>query len=237
MGHVEFDSTVSSLTWRKILMFFKYSILNQLLNLIAPIECLHCGSNDHWCCPACQKILTPAQPIIIENYSPAINRVICAYNYKNQIVQKLIHACKYDGIKETTNFIAEQLSIVLGQQLQPEQNYLLLPVPLHPQRQRQRGFNQSQIIAEVVAKNLNLKIINGQRVINTPHQVGLNGPQRQKNMKDVFSLLKHNLDLTKKSTTIIIVDDVITTGATINSLAEKLSVDYKNIWAIALAKE
>lgn len=217
-------------------MFFYKFISQKLINIIAPIECLICGFGDQWCCSNCQNKLTSPLPLIINNYSQNIAKVICAYNYQNILVQKLIHACKYDGIKEAIIVLANQLSLILVSQLDSQKSYLLLPVPLHPKRQRQRGFNQSQIIAEIIAHNLNLNIVNGQRIINTPHQVGLNGQQRQLNMKNVFAF---NYELTniKKQATIIIVDDVITTGATINSLAENLKKNRDQIMAVAIAKE
>lgn len=217
-------------------MFFYKFLSQNLINILAPIECLTCGFGDQWCCPNCQNKLTNPLPLVINNYSQNIDNVICAYNYQNVLVQKIIHACKYDGIKEAIIFLANQLSLILANQLDPRKNYLLLPVPLHPKRQRQRGFNQSQIIAETIACNLNLNIISGNRIINTPHQVGLNGQQRQLNMKNVFAF-NHELTNIKKQSTIIIVDDVITTGATINSLAENLKINRGQIMAIAIAKE
>lgn len=216
-------------------MFFIKPIYNSILNAIAPIECLGCGQSNNWCCDQCQKILTKDQsPIIFNNYSPQIQKVVCAYNYQTKLVQQLIHACKYDGIPQTLEVIAQQLASNLLSLLSATESYCLVPVPLHPNRQRERGFNQSQVIAEIISHQTNIPIIQAQRIVNTPHQVGLNGEERQQNMKNVFSCQTENNVFNNVT---IIIDDVITTGATINSLAASIAPWCKNIWAAALAKE
>lgn len=210
-------------------MFF----IKSLLDIIAPIECLDCQTNNTWLCFECQQKLKILTPLIIKNYDELVKEIYCCFDYKNKIVQKLIHTGKYDGIQSTIEILSGFLNnVFLKDFVQTEA--VIIPVPLHPQRQRERGFNQSQIIAFQLARYLNLPIIDCQRLVNTPHQVGLNGQQRQKNMQNVFSITQTNYLSTK---TAIIVDDVITTGATIKSLAKTLCPVFKNIKAVAIAKE
>jgi len=222
-------------------MFFN-ALPNFIFNAFAPIECLNCGQGNDWYCPACQqKLLSSQAEIIIDNYSDQITKIFCAHSYQNKLVQELIQTCKYDGIENAISPLANQLGDLLKTQLSPTTNYILVPVPLHPRRQRERGFNQSQIIAEVIAKKLNLSVLSTERLINTPHQVGLNGEQRQKNMKNVFGMASVGMSVGAQwhcaPTDAIIIDDVITTGATIKSLATILRPYFKNIYAAALAKE
>ncbi len=210
-------------------MFF----IKSLIDIIAPIECLNCQANNYWLCPDCQQQLKLLTPVIISNYDQLVTKIYYGFDYKNEIIQKLIHVGKYDGVVATIEILTDYL---LTQSLKNfiSQDAVIIPVPLHPQRQRERGFNQSQIIANRISKYLNLPVVDGRRLINTPHQVGLNGQQRQKNMLNVFSFEKNNQPLASNA---IIVDDVITTGATIKSLAQAISPLFENITAIAIAKE
>ncbi len=110
-----------------------------------------------------------------------------------------------------------------------------MPVPLHKSRMRQRGFNQSIEISRVIAKRLKLPIEYKAvtRKKPTAAQTGLDAKQRQKNIKGAFELTgkinhKH----------ILIVDDVITTGATVNELArllKKNGVEQVGVLSIARA--
>jgi ComF family protein len=112
----------------------------------------------------------------------------------------------------------------------------LLPVPLHTQKHRRRGFNQAQIIAQVIAKRLNIPLLleDIERHINTAAQEGLTLYKRKKNLNGAFSLSQA---AQKKllGAYIVIVDDVVTTGATVNSLCAtllKAGVQRIDIWCI-----
>ena len=221
-------------------MFFN-TFVNNIFDALAPIECLNCGQGNNWCCQICQeKFINTQPPIIIDNYCKEISKIVCSFNYQNKVVQELIHACKYESIQDSVNALALHLSEGLKNQIKLQNNhyYILVPVPLHPNRQRERGFNQSQIIAGIVSKALNIPTLSSTRSINTPHQVGLNAEQRQNNMKGVFEFNGVAVETLRcNASTAIIIDDVITTGATIKSLAGTLSPYFTTIWAAALAKE
>ena len=111
----------------------------------------------------------------------------------------------------------------------------LLPVPLHKTRLAKRGFNQSLEISRKIAKEKNIPLLINTigRVKNTEAQTHLNKQQRLKNVKGCFKIL--DAPLAKH---IVIVDDVITTGATTNELARLLKsagVDKVGVWSIARA--
>lgn len=118
---------------------------------------------------------------------------------------------------------ALQLSKTLGQLLQGKINGsdidIMMPMPLHPIRMQERGFNQSLEVAKVFAKqcNINLDITSCNRIKNTPPQASLTPKARIKNMKDAF-----NCQTTFTGMHIGLVDDVMTTGASLNELAKAL---------------
>ena len=110
-----------------------------------------------------------------------------------------------------------------------------MPIPLHKTRYRQRGFNQSIEIARTVACELKLPVdlSSCQRYRNTPHQTSLPAKQRRKNLKNAFSLMK---PIQVKH--IAIIDDVMTTGSTVDELAallKKAGASRVDVWACARA--
>lgn len=112
----------------------------------------------------------------------------------------------------------------------------IIPVPLHKNRYRERGFNQSIEIARVVAKNLSvpLDLNSCQRHRDTAHQVGLRGDERNDNMKNAFSI---SPDFRAKH--VALVDDVMTTGSTVHELAaalKKAGCHRVQVWVCSKAR-
>ncbi|MGI0119153.1 ComF family protein [Zooshikella sp. RANM57] len=224
------------------------SIINQLM----PIPCLLCGVTTSFecrICSPCQKSLpsfnVACQSCGLPIYSPntercghciarptIINRTVCGFSYQFP-VDKLILQFKYNqqlGIGETlSQLLAEKIKQQYLDDALPEQ---IIPVPMHPKRLASRGFNQAALISKQLSKYLNIPI-NTQsckRVIETKPQEGLNAKQRSKNLQHAFTST-HTV-----SPHIVIVDDVITTGATINALVETLNsarVKRIDVWSLA----
>jgi ComF family protein len=112
----------------------------------------------------------------------------------------------------------------------------IIPVPLHKNRYRERGFNQSIEIARVVAKNLSvpLDLKSCQRQRDTAHQVGLSGEERNDNMKNAFSVAPHF-----RARHVALVDDVMTTGSTVHELAaalKKAGCHRVQVWVCSKAR-
>lgn len=109
----------------------------------------------------------------------------------------------------------------------------IIPIPLHPQRLRERGFNQALELARIVAKNLDIPLDYSlvQRNKATPFQSGLSAKQRKFNLKDAFIVTRpHHYKH------VAIFDDVVTTGTTVNEFAKQLKnsgVEIIEVWAIA----
>ena len=179
--------------------------------------------NDHlnlFLCGDCQK-------------SPrAFDRTYAPYTHQGAI-RYLINQCKFNGAYKYTRLLGLLLASHLRTQAKlPE---LIIPVPLHPKRYQQRGFNQSLEIGKVIAKELSIPIDNRHclRIKDTPHQVSLSAKQRHKNIKNAFQVIAK-----PKAQHIAILDDVMTTSATANELAKALKstgVNQIDIWVCARA--
>ena len=158
------------------------------------------------------------------------------FRYEGDII-RLIHQLKFSEKIICARSIGELLLSVLMEDgaLSTERPDCLLPVPLHPSRLRQRGFNQSIEIARVISKKLSIPIEYDAviRCRRTTAQTGLNASRRQKNIKDAFSVTS---ELSHRH--ILIIDDVVTTGSTVNELARVLKnkkVERVGILSIARA--
>ncbi len=111
----------------------------------------------------------------------------------------------------------------------------ILPVPLHPARYRERGFNQSIEIGKTLSRQLQVPLeLNAcSRIKNSEHQIGSSANQRSKNIKKAFAL---NKPLNYKS--VAILDDVMTTGSTVSELAKTLKregLEKVDVWICARA--
>jgi ComF family protein len=98
---------------------------------------------------------------------------------------------------------------------------VIIPMPLHPNRLKERGFNQSVEVANIIAQRIGIPIDNKSclRIKNTPPQAGLPLKERLKNMRGAFSVNQELANILIKGNRVAIIDDVITTGSTVNELS------------------
>ncbi len=137
------------------------------------------------------------------------------------MTQTLIHRLKYKGKKEVGIYLGKLLGMQLMESEFFQDANVLLPVPLHPAKLKKRGYNQSQIITagmETVMKaKMNVNVLF--RSVHTSSQTRKSRYERWENVKDIFEV-RNPESLENKH--IILVDDVITTGATLEACAETL---------------
>lgn len=152
-----------------------------------------------------------------------IDEFICLYDIpENSEYMNLIYKLKYSGIKN----IGIELGVLLGRKMIIEgydQNAVLIPVPLHKSKQRERTFNQSEIICKGISSITGNKIITDsiKRTKYTITQTKLGAVKRERNVDGAFQLSKSFDHLS-----VIIIDDVITTGSTVNSIAKIIKERY-----------
>ncbi len=162
-----------------------------------------------------------------------LDRLISFFPYTG-IVQKAIKTIKYRYAHKVTDDVLRFISLPKL----PKQS-VFVPIPLHPSRRRIRGFNQAEMIARVLSKRFDIPIRTDilKRVRKTVPQVDMkNREDRLNNMKDVFRVNKEAIQSVQQHI-IILVDDVYTTGATIQSACEALKrAGVKRVWGLTIAQ-
>lgn len=149
----------------------------------------------------------------------------CYYFQEGGVFQKLVHSLKYEAITKFGIELGKHIGAIMKAQTNVHAIDALVPVPLHKLKQRERGYNQSeslcQGISEVLHRPVALSLV--KRLKNTVSQTHLSAEERNQNVGDAFevSLVKRHLVQGK---TLLIVDDVITTGSTIQSVARVLKI-------------
>jgi ComF family protein len=136
-------------------------------------------------------------------------------------LQEAIHRWKYEGKTYLTPFFAEWMEEGLNRYWGPHSLDLLIPAPLHPQRLRERGFNQALLLVKELSRRTGIpyrKTILQKKKPTIP-QVNLSGTEREKGLRGAFQVIGKE-ELLGKS--VLLVDDVYTTGATVNECSKVL---------------
>nr|WP_321523406.1 ComF family protein [uncultured Macellibacteroides sp.] len=210
-------------------------ILHDLLALFFPRLCLLCGEllvdGEKCLCLSCIYKL-PRTNYHLRPFNPAeqlftgkieIEKATAYLHYeKGGKVQQLIYAIKYKGEKEAGFQLGRQAALALHEKGFFEGIDLLLPVPLHSQRQKKRGYNQAEWIARGIASVCLLPIENKAlaRIRKTNTQTHKNVFDRWTNVQNIFSVKSEEPLIGKH---VLVIDDVLTTGATIGACASCLS--------------
>ncbi len=209
-------------------------MFQNIINLFFPKVCLSCNhvllDNEIYVCTNCRHDLP------VTNYhlddSDQVKKVFYGRVklenatallrfQKKGIVQQLIHNLKYKGHQEIGTF----LGAWLGDELKNIDNYrdidLVIAVPLHKRKLRKRGYNQVTLFAKEIAKSLNIEYIDSVlvKVNDTSSQVNKSRLARWNSNNETFAIQNLNLIDNKH---VLLVDDIITTGATIEACANQL---------------
>ena len=144
---------------------------------------------------------------------PAFAELAAPFLYDG-LARELVLSLKYHGHRHLGPLLGEAAVVVA-----PQGADGVVPVPLHPRRQAERGFNQSALIATTVAERLGVPLLEGalSRTRETPPQAGLNAAERKVNVRGAFAAPAR-----LEGRTLLLVDDVCTTGATIDACARAL---------------
>ncbi len=207
---------------------------DDFLSLFFPDVCCGCGQalvkDETVICTECLYQL-PFTNFHLQEDNPVARQIwgrfpfvyagACLYFHQHSIVQQLIHRLKYNNKQEAGRLIGRIYGRQIKEQAAFHHTDLIIPVPLHKMRERKRGYNQSECIAQGLSEVLNIPVdaINLRRDVSTLTQTHKSRFSRYENMKEVFSVIKPEY---LKGKHVLLVDDVITTGATIESCATAL---------------
>ena len=145
-----------------------------------------------------------------------------------------IYRFKYGGRQEYARFFGRCMAEELEERMRRWQVQALVPVPVHPSRKRKRGYNQAELLAGVISRRTGIPVRQDLivRQKKTVPQKELDEKQRQNNLKKAFKIIKNDVKLD----TIVIIDDIYTTGSTINAMATMLHIaGISRIYYAALA--
>jgi ComF family protein len=166
------------------------------------------------CCPQCALPTSHGEICgACLKKPPAFQRSLAVFSYAFPL-DSLVQQCKYAHASHLTEFFATRMAERIGMD-RPEIDFLL-PMPLHPARLAQRGFNQAAEIARRLSPRVGVPWLPDacQRVRNTPSQAGLDLKTRQRNLRGAFTC---GIDLSEKR--VALIDDVMTSGSSLDELA------------------
>jgi ComF family protein len=224
-----------------------------VLDTLFPIKCLSCNKEGEFVCANCRAGLKQPEHqscIVCQKPSPGglthpkcqtpfgADGLISIYDYHDDKVAKIIINGKYYFLPQTF----ELLGLMLAEKIKNSHPCLaasspaLYPIPLHPSRRRWRGFNQAEILAATISRQLDIACVNAlARRKSTKTQKDLNKDQRKKNVESAFQLAK-GADIRGQS--LILVDDVTTTGSTLLEAAKVLKRNgAKTVWCLTVARD
>lgn len=238
------------------------SLLNlkkNIIDTIFPNFCLNCAKEGLLICPDCfgcipiseynfcpfcpkpRRVMKPGK--CASHQSMKLNGLFTAVPYQDKIVKKMLRYFKYPpylkGLAQPlaqliiAHFLLSENKLIFHSQGQA----LLLPIPLWPKKEKQRGYNQSLLIAEQLSRAIQIPIFKNNliKIKNTKPQVGLNREKRKENLWGAFAVRKP-ADFTGKI--IFLIDDVFTTGSTMEECAKVIKqTGAKQVWGVAVARE
>ncbi len=204
-------------------------ILQPFLNFFLKPPCPLCDrSTTDPLCLYCQRQLLATQ---LEQKIQSQNSVLAWGNYGG-VLKRTIAACKYQHHPELGHHLGSLLGIAWLECYPRQQQLRVMPIPLHRDKQRERGFNQATLIAQGFCQQTRLPIDESlQRTKSTQAQFQLSPIDRQRNLQDAFQLdPRHKL----AGKSVLLIDDIYTTGATISATSQVLQAAGIKVWGVAV---
>lgn len=214
-----------------------------ILDVLFPIECLNCRREGDYLCEKCFRRIKfndlAALASARQNLkTPSLEKIFIAGDYEDKLLRNLIKKYKYDFIKPLGEILARFL-ITFWNFQNDEQNeipssLIIMPLPLTAKRLNWRGFNQAEILARAFSRHFNYGFSqNLKRRGKQTAQAKLNETERLNNVQGVFFWEGENL----QGENVLLIDDVTTTGATLNEAARILKTAGAGaVYALVLAK-
>ncbi|MFQ5593268.1 MAG: double zinc ribbon domain-containing protein [Anaerolineae bacterium] len=221
---------------------------DSVLDLLFPPQCAGCGQRGQWLCTDCLAAIERIRPPFCPRCGrPQPQERLChlcrvepltidgirSAAYFEGGLRQAIHRFKYGGIQALAGPLAEILVEHQTDNSWPAD--IIVPVPLHPDRQAERGYNQAELLARAMAARLELPTAEKalERVRATAPQVELDVRQRRSNVAGAFQVQTKDV----ASHRVLLIDDVCTTGATMDACGQALKTGgAQAVWGLALAR-
>jgi len=221
-----------------------------VLDSIFPKKCVNCGREGSFICPTCQNMLShllppfcakcgrpnPVEGICVHcvEWHTSIDGIRGSFEFGGTI-RNAIYELKYNNIRALAPLLAQLLHEFITEFPLPGE--VLLPVPLHSKRVKERGYNQSGLLAAELGKLINIPVNETclvRKIATTSQTKTKNVYERRRNVSSAFTC--RNDELRDKK--VILIDDVTTSGATFDACAKALKESgVKSVWGLALARE
>jgi ComF family protein len=219
------------------------------LDLLLPLKCLGCGREGDLICPSCRQSLPIIKLPLCQrcgaasnegnlchsciNYPLTIDGIRSVFQFQGTIRQAILQL-KYRRLKAVAAPLSQLLAEYLGSH--PLKGEVIIPVPLHPKRLRERGYNQASLLAKELSRLIGLPVMEDTLVRvkdAVPQARTLSAVQRRRNVQGAF-ICHQRLE----GRQILLVDDVCTTGATLDACATALKeAGAASVWGLTAARE
>lgn len=218
---------------------------NKIIDVIFPLRCPVCDrpvpyfDRQRGICPECEKgflLIRGARCCLCGRMLAGKEEELCGdcrlkgrrhyytkglalYEY-NDAMRKAIYRFKYEGRREYAGYFGKIMARQFGNAVRRAGVEGIIPVPLHRKREKERGYNQAELLARAFGEEIQIPVYEKYviRVRNTPPMKALEGAGRQNNLKKAFKIGQNDVKLNIT----IIVDDIYTTGSTIDAVAKVL---------------
>jgi len=197
------------------------TLFERLLDLVFPPRCIGCQAYGDWLCPAClagAAFLDSPRYVSFANVATVPALWVWSVGVHEGVLRQAVHSLKYENVRVLSNPMGRLMADVWrASSLSAD---CIVPVPLHPNRQRARGYNQAVLLARALAEFAQIPLAEQhlKRVRDTVSQVGLSAEERLSNVRGAFSAAD---SLCGKR--VFLLDDVCTSGATLVACAAAIS--------------
>lgn len=221
-------------------------------DIIFPLYCLGCGiegfvicvecakklpATGVLCCPVCHAVNNNGSPCETCRMSTKLDQHIAIMPYREQdLIGKVVHVFKYQFVTDIMTVLEPIIKeFCQNHSLYFHNSAMIIPVPLHRRRFAERGFNQAELIAKALSRSLSVPLLSAlRRQKQTKQQAKLMKVERETNVSSAF-LVSDRIDIEGKE--VVIVDDVYTTGSTIQECAAVLrAAGAKRVMGFTVAR-
>jgi len=220
------------------------------LDLLFPRWCIGCGREGDFLCQSCRQLLPRIMPPLCPRCGkPQLSGILCSSCVGWQaeidgirspfrfdgVIRQSIHQLKYRNLRA----LAQPLSKLLHDYIvtNPVPGEVLVPVPLHQKRLKERGYNQSRLLARELGKLINLPVVDDcltRKQHASPQARASTVDERRSNVANAFNCSNHRL----QDKQVLLIDDVSTSGATLDACAVALkAAGVTAVWGLVLARE